>query len=274
MAQELIQVDVAKVIDERLPKVSRYLPRALKRWVARLVCQDEINTLLRAIYPAQGVEAASRALHELGITLDVEGEENIPPEGRFIFAANHPLGGLDGLALISLIGERYRGEIKFLVNDLLMAITPLKPVFLPVNKYGTQSRAGAAEIETEYDGSKQMITFPAGLCSRLNASGLVRDLEWKKFFVTRAARCRRDIIPVRVVAQNSRKFYRLARLRKRIGIKFNYEMLLLPSEMFAARGAQFKIVIGKPVSCDALDVSNAHREAQRIKDIVYRLDEN
>ena len=147
MSNEVIQIDVASVLQERLPKHYRWMPRFVVRWIERLICQDELNAILQSIGSQTGVDAARQALSDLNITLTVEGLENVPEGGRYIFASNHPLGGLDGLSLIKMLGEHYDGKIRFLVNDLLMAVKPLQNVFLPVNKYGKQSRDAVKDID-------------------------------------------------------------------------------------------------------------------------------
>ena len=165
-------------------------------------------------------------------------------------------------------------NIKFIVNDLLMAVKPLDNVFLPINKHGHQSRQSAQEIEEQYQSDRQMITFPAGLCSRKLKGGNIGDLEWKKFVVTHAVSSQRDIIPVYFDGQNSKKFYRMARWRERLGIKLNIEMVLLPGEMFKSSGSTYKVHFGKPVKWQSLNSRNARAEAARLRDMVYELKES
>ena len=162
MNDEPLVIDVDELVRQRLPRYYRFIPRWLTRWLERIIHQRELNEILQRMCGKDGVGAAHEALDYLDITTEVKHADRIPTEGRFIFVSNHPLGGLDGLSLIAFLGGRYKGAIRFLVNDLLMAVKPLQPVFLPVNKYGRQSRGRAAEIEAEYQGQKQMITFPAG----------------------------------------------------------------------------------------------------------------
>ena len=150
MKTEPLRIDVDSVIRQRLPRHYKYIPKWLIRWLERVIHQDGLNKILTDMGDSKGVEAADIALDDLNIKLRAIGEDNIPPEGRFIFASNHPLGGLDGMGLISLIGHRYNGEIKFIVNDLLMAVKPFDNVFMPVNKHGRQSRHSAQEIEEQY----------------------------------------------------------------------------------------------------------------------------
>ena len=177
MIGQPIKIDVDKVLKDRLPKHYKYIPRFVVRWLERTICQDRLNAILEKMAGKNSVDAATAALDELDITVNATGMDSLP-DGRFMFVSNHPLGGLDGLALISLLGNRYDKKIKFLVNDLLMAVEPLRGVFLPVNKYGSQSRAAATQIEEALKSDNQFITFPAGLCSRMQPDGSIADLPW------------------------------------------------------------------------------------------------
>lgn len=271
METEPLRIDVDSVIRQRLPRHYKFIPKWLIRWLERIIHQDGLNKILTDMGDKKGVEAADIALADFNIKMNAVGEENIPNEGRFIFASNHPLGGLDGMALISLIGHRYNGDIKFIVNDLLMAVKPFDNVFMPVNKHGRQSRVNAQEIEAQYQSDRQMITFPAGLCSRKLKGGIIGDLDWKKFVVTHAVSSKRDVIPVFFDGTNSKFFYRMARLRERLGIKLNIEMILLPGEMFKSSGSTFNVIFGKPISWQSLDARNARQEAARLREMVYDL---
>lgn len=269
-----MQLDLEAILRARLGRKMRYVPRILVKALERVICQDRLNTLLRNGYPKRGSAFCRSVLADLGITLDVRGMENIPPDGRFIFASNHPLGGLDGISLIAVLGEKYGDEnIKFLVNDMLMNVEPLADVFLPINKYGSQGRRAAAEISAAYAGQGQMVIFPAGLVSRLHDDGSIRDLKWHKAFVAKALESGRDIIPVRFEGLNRRRFYRLARWRKKLGVKVNIEQATLPSEVVAADGKQFTIIFGSPISVDELRRSGKSPAvlADEIKQRVYSL---
>ena len=266
-----MKIDVDKVLRERLPKHYRYIPRFAVRWLERTICQDRLNAILLKMAGKNSVDAATAALDEMDITVQATGLEKLPEGGRYMFVSNHPLGGLDGLALISLLGNRYDHKIKFLVNDLLMAVEPLRGVFLPVNKYGSQSRATAAQIEEALKSDNQFITFPAGLCSRMQPDGSIADLPWQKAAVVHAVNYERDIVPVFFDAANSRFFYRFAKWRKKLGIKFNIELVFLPKEMIKQSGSTLQVIIGEPISWNAIDVSHPKQEAARLRDIVYNI---
>ena len=270
MSCEPMRIDVDQVLRARLPRHYRYIPRFVVRWLERIICQEKLNAILVKMAGKNSVDAATAALDEMGITIESSGLERLP-EGRFMFVSNHPLGGLDGLALISLLGNRYDRKIKFMVNDLLMAVEPLRGVFLPVNKYGRQSRASATQIEEALAGDEQFITFPAGLCSRMQPDGTIADLPWQKAAVVHAVNYKRDIVPIYFDAVNSRFFYRFAKWRKRLGLKFNIELIFLPKEMIKKSGSTLRAVIGDPIPWDTLDGAHPKQEAARLREIVINM---
>ena len=270
MSSEPMRIDVDKVLRERLPKHYRYIPRFAVRWLERTICQDRLNAILQQMAGKNSVDAATAALQEMDITIQATGLEKLP-EGRYMFVSNHPLGGLDGLALISLLGNHYNRKIKFMVNDLLMAVEPLRGVFLPVNKYGRQSREAAADIEAALQSDNQFITFPAGLCSRMQPDGSIADLPWQKTAVVHAVNYQRDIVPVYFDARNSKFFYRFAKWRKKLGIKFNIELIFLPKEMIKQCGSTQRVIIGEPIPWQSLDTRAPKKQASNLRDIVYSM---
>lgn len=218
----------------------------------RVICQDDLNEMLRVAAPAEGSEFSRRILRHLNISVDVKGLDSIP-DGRYMFASNHPLGGLDGIALIAVLGGRYGDDgVRFLVNDLLMNVEPLRKVFLPVNKYGRQGREAALAINDALASGRQILQFPAGLVSRLQPDGSIDDLQWQKSFVAKAIEYDRKIVPVRFEALNSMRFYKVAKWRKKSGLKVNIEQALLPSEIMKSRGKRFRIIFGQPVDAREL----------------------
>lgn len=249
----LLQLDLRAIVRARLsPRARRLLPGFLFSPLERLVCQRQLNAVLRDAWPAEGCAFARRALELLGVSLRTEGLESLP-EGRYLFASNHPLGGLDGLALIAAIGSRFGDDnVRFPVNDLLMNVRPMEGVFVPVNKYSLQGRAEALGLGAVFASGNQVAIFPAGLVSRLGDDGRVADLEWKKTFAAKALESGRGVVPVRIEALNRRRFYRLARLRKKLGLKVNLEQALLPSELCHSQGMEILIRFGKPESAESL----------------------
>ena len=207
---------------------------------------------------------------DLGITVNTVHAERIPKEGYPIIAGNHPLGGPDGLALMGAVGK-FRKDIIFPVNDFLMHLPGLRSLFVPIDKVNKNKNIEA--LENAFAGENTLLYFPAGMCSRLQ-KGEIRDLEWKPTFVKKAVKYKRDIIPFYFEARNRKRFYHIANLRKRLGVKFNFEMALLPGEMFAQKGKTFTLVIGKPIPYTRFDGSHTAKEwAAMLHDYVYRLKE-
>ncbi len=274
--RKLLQLDIEEILKKRIPPAKqRLIPNFLYKSLASLIHQDDLNEILRVTFPSQGSEFSEKVLRHLDITLEVEGAENLPPlSQRVVFASNHPLGGLDGIALIAVLGKHYGDEnIRFMVNDLLMNVEPLSNVFLPINKYGSQARAAADAINKEYASDHQILVFPAGLVSRLQSDGKIHDLKWQKAFVQKAIEYDRDIVPIRFVALNRKRFYRLAKWRKKLGINVNIEQATLPAELCASRGKHFRIIIGKPLKISSLKTAGQTptQIAAAIRHLTYTL---
>lgn len=269
---QYITIDLDAVLRSKLPGHYRWIPRWLIRALERSVCQDRLNELLRSNAGRRGADFCRGVLSDLDITYSVTGEKNLPADSRVIIVSNHPLGGLDGLILIDCFTRIYGREVRFLVNDLLMAVEPLSDVFMPINKHGRQSRTGIATIDAVLASDMPVIIFPAGLCSRRGKGGKVADLEWQKMFVNKAIESRRTVIPVRFSGENSKFFYKFAKWRKRIGIKLNIEMIRLPKEMLRASGSSFSLTIGRPIGWETLQGGRyAREEACAIRNTVYSL---
>lgn len=270
-----IRIDVGGVLASRLGGKARFVPRFLVRWLEKLICQDQLNQLLESNYPLRGAEFCDGVLCDLDVTIDIRNENLLPKNPRCIIVSNHPLGGLDGMSMISWLSRHYNRPVRFVVNDLLMAVEPLTDCFVPVNKHGRQSRSSLGSLEEALAGDGPVVIYPAGLCSRLGDDGVVADLAWNKMFVTKAIESRRDIVPVHFDGHNSPSFYRWARIRQRLGIKFNFEMLLLPREVFRSRGKTFTITCGTPVPWQSLEGgAKAASTAAQLRRQVYALPTN
>jgi putative hemolysin len=264
------RIDVEQLIRQKKPGIYRILPAFIIRYIKRVIHQDDLNFILSEQEDLDGLEFINGALDIMQISHSAEGQENIPDKGRFIFVANHPLGGLDGMVFIREVEKKFT-DLKFPVNDLLFNIQNLRSIFLPINKLGGQARESVQQIDDAYRSDSQILYFPAGLCSR-KISGKIIDLEWKKHFISKAIQHKRDIIPVYFSGRNSDFFYNLANIRKFFRIKINIEMFYLFDEMFMQKDKRIKMVFGKPISYMIFDKSLSHQEwANRVKEIVYTL---
>lgn len=270
----MMQIDIDRVLRERIPGYYRYLPGRFVKWLEGVICQKGLNELLSHNGDMQGADFARGVINDLGVTYSLKGTIPRPDNPRVILASNHPLGGLDGLVLATVAAEIFpgRGVTKFIVNDLLEFVEPLRPIFLGVNKHGAQSREKAERIEEAFAGPDPMVMFPAGLVSRRGKGGVVADLAWHKMAVVKAISSHRDIIPVHFSGKNSEFFYKFARLRTRLGIPVNLEMARLPREVFLSRGAHFTITFGSPIPWETLrGGKEAAAQAEAIRNIVYDL---
>lgn len=267
-----IKIDVGQVLASRLGRRARFVPGFMVRALERLICQDQLNDMLSYAYPRRGAEFCSAVLDRLGVTVDVCHADRLPADGRCIFASNHPLGGLDGMAMIAWLSRHYGSHVNFVVNDLLMAVEPLTDCFVPVNKHGAQSRATARSLDAILAGPEPVIVYPAGLCSRRQPDGTIADRRWNKMFVNKAIASHRDIVPIFFDGTNSDSFYRAAARRERLGIKFNIEMILLPREVFRQAGRCFTVSCGEPVAWQSLaGGADAAATAEALRKKVYDL---
>jgi putative hemolysin len=270
---ENFRIDIDKVLESKMGEKSRYVPGFLSRWLKKIVHQEEINAFIEQEGDKQGVEWIEDCLAYLDTKVRVEGEENLPAatDACYTFVSNHPLGGLDGLALGAVLGRRYEGKVKYLVNDLLMNLRGLAPLFVPINKTGRQGRNFPAMVEAAFGSDNHIIMFPAGLCSR-RIKGEITDLEWKKTFITKSVQTQRDVVPIYFEGRNSDFFYNLANICKALGIKFNIAMLFLADELFKNQHNTFTVRIGKPISWQTFDASKTPSEwAQYVKAEVYKM---
>ena len=270
---KVFKIDIDQVLRDKAGAKARYVPRFVVRWLKHIVHQDEVNGFIEQEGDKQGVPWLKDAINFLGATLVVEGRENLPaPDARpCTFVSNHPLGGLDGVALGAILGEQYDGRIKYLVNDLLMNLHGLAPLCIPINKVGSQSRQFPAMVEAGSKSDDHIIMFPAGLCSRRH-NGIIHDIPWAKTFITKSVQTERDVVPIHFGGRNSNRFYRLANWSKALGIKFNIAMLFLADEMFRNRNQTFTVKIGKPIPWQTFDRSRSPQDwAAHVEDLVYKL---
>jgi len=262
-------IDIENVVRNKNERLAKWLPGFVINFIKRVVHEDDINGIMSRIGHTEGLEFVDGTLKELGVTVHTKGTENIPKKGGVILAANHPLGGLDGMAFMKAVGE-VRTDFQFLVNDILLNIKNLAPLFVPVNKLGANPRLASKIIEESYSKDIAILVFPAGLVSR-KLSGEVADLEWKKSFIARSIKYQKDIVPVHIEGENSSFFYNLARVRERLGLK-NIEMMLLPREMFKQKGHTLTVTFGKPIPWTSFDKSKPlNHWAAEIREKVYAL---
>ena len=268
--QDLPLINVRKVFHDKNPKMARWIPGFLFRFFEKLIRQEDLNRILTKAKGLKGVDFARCCFDDIGVTIVSKNIQYVPQTGRLILAANHPLGGLDGMGYISEV-HKIRPDVKFLVNDILMNVKPLQNVFLGVNKLGTNAKRSLLAVERQFASDGATLIFPAGMVSR-DQGGKIFDLKWNKSFITKSVKYQTDIIPTFVEASNSKRFYNIAKWRKRLGIKLNIEMLLLPSEMFHQKGKTITIHFGKPIPAYLIkNIGEHHKIANAMRHFVYTL---
>jgi putative hemolysin len=263
-------IDIRASAGSKNPNLLKWVPKFVWNWLAGFIHEKELNDILIRGSRMSGLEFSQFSLDYLGAALQVSGLEHIPSENPCIVAANHPLGGLDGLALIAAIGKK-RTDSKIIVNDLLLAVEPMKEHFIGVNKFGQSARQQLKEIEVEYAKPQVMALFPSGYVSRV-VDGKIQDIQWTKAFISKAKQYNKPIIPCFIEGQNSPRFYRIAVWRKRLGIKANLEMFTLPDEMTKQKGKTIHIRFGPAILPEQFDKQQSDQQwADKVRDYVYTL---
>ncbi len=265
-------IDVEQIIREKKPRLAKFLPGFILRYIKKKIHEDQVNECLWMNRNKFGFEFNEACLKFAGATVTWQGLENIPESGGAIIAANHPLGGLDGMALIHAVRQK-RKDSRFIVNDILTNMKNFGDLFIGVNKVGASAQETLRAVDALYESSGVVIIFPAGLVSR-KQDGVVKDLVWKKSFITKAIQHNKPVIPVFIGGKNSKFFYNFAMWRKRLGIKVNLEMFFLVDEMIKQKNQSIHIKFGAPIYPESMEKPRPRTHlqyAQEIKEIVYKM---
>ena len=265
-----LHIDVRKLIGDKNPGLLKKLPGFAISYLERIIHQKEINSFLAKKGHLKNHEFCEAVVDYLKIQPEFHGIERIPKTGPVILVLNHPLGGVDGVAFIAAM-KNHRPDLVFLVNDLLLNIVPLRDLFVGVNKHGKNRSETRDTIAKMFNSDKAICIFPAGLVSR-KQQGVIKDLEWKRTFVTYAKTTGHPIIPIHIEGKLSRFFYGLHRLRTWLGIKTTLEMLYLADELYKQRGKKIVFTVGDPIFLSN-DEKNKDEQgiAQEIKEQLYNI---
>ncbi|WP_297483994.1 lysophospholipid acyltransferase family protein [Sulfurimonas sp.] len=235
-------LDVEKMIQEKYPKLrnNKIIKSAISKFSDSVIHQDEINKFLKRNKHLAPLEFVEHVLDEMQFNYLVSDKylENIPTEGRVVIIANHPLGALDALALIKLISS-VRKDVKIIANDFLNTLTPLRPILLDINNFkNKQSKESINNIYDALNSEEVVIIFPSGEVSRATPTG-IKDKKWHKGFLKFAKRSNSPILPVFIGGKNSKIFYSVSALNKKLS------MLLLSNEMFKQKNKSIEIIVGE-----------------------------
>lgn len=239
-------LDVEHFVQERYPQLLLRRPLLAKPLLTalRLLFHEKEIRQFGANYPhLKGFDFVEQVLDYFDFSYRLRDRERhrIPARGRIVIAANHPIGSLDGLALLQLVRE-IRPDVKVVANDLLTAIEPLGNLLLPVdNMGGNTPRQNLRALGEFLESEGALIFFPAGEVSRFGAKG-VRDGRWRTGFLRVAASARAPILPVFIDGRNSTFFYALSFLARPLST------LWLVREMFKQAKRCVDVRIGEPIS--------------------------
>ncbi len=236
-------VDVENEIKKKFPKIdldSSFINKSLIKIAKKVVHEKSINEFLKNNSHKKGFEFVDAVLDnfDFDYTVSSNDMQNIPSSGKVVIIANHPLGGLDALCLLKLVGK-VRKDVKIVANDFLAGIEALSSLFVPIDNY--KKRQSKKDIKAIYDtlnSDQAIIIFPAGEVSRATAKG-IKDPAWNKGFLNFAQHCNAPILPILVDGKNSKLFYTISILNK------TFSTLLLSNEMFKKKSKKISIKIGE-----------------------------
>jgi putative hemolysin len=220
----------------------------------RALALSSLNRLYAGLAMENGGRGfAERALQALGIGYQVpDGElSGVPARGPLVVVSNHPLGGADGLVLLSLL-RRVRPDVRVLGNFLLDRIPEMRPDLFPVDPFGgdgagARSRAGLRGAVRWVRGGGALIVFPAGEVSRLSLrEGRVADPPWDRTAGRLALLCRAPVLPIFLAGRNGPLFQVAGLLHPRL------RTALLPRALLDLRGRTVQARLGTPIRPERL----------------------
>lgn len=265
-------IDIEKIFKEKNPGAYKWTPKFLINYIKGVVHESDINRFENANHDKFEFDYLDAALAEVNAKITYAGLENVPKSGACIIASNHPLGGIDGMALLQIVGK-VRTDLSFLVNDMLTKLVNFGRLFVPVNKVGATSGQNLRRIDEVYASDGVTMIFPAGLVSR-KVEGKIQDLKWNRSFIKKAVQYQQPVVPVLVDGRLSPFFYRFSSFRKSIGIKANIEMLYLVNELYKLKNNATHITFGKAIPSAIFDKSKSYDEwAELMRQFVYQLKE-
>lgn len=264
-------VDIDAIVSSGKSKLLNSLPRFIINKLKKIIRQEDLNKIHSKYWDKVGFEYVIGLIKEFDVKLKYIGLDDIPKNGRYIFVANHPQGGLDAISYLYTI-HNHQGDVISPSNEIFEYIPNLAPFIIGVNVFGKSNKEKARIIKDAFESDKPIMIFPAGEVSRRNKKGIIEDNVWQKAFISKAIETKRDIVPCHISGRNSEKFYRISKWRKFFGIKTFIETMYLPDEMLKQCGSEITFTFGEPISYKTLDKSKSHSQwAAEIRNLVYKL---
>jgi len=239
-------INIEKEILNKFPNLSTKTPmlqKSLFKIAQKLVHEDKINEFLEKHSHLKGFEFVEAVLDyfKFDFSYSSKDRENIPSSGKVVIISNHPLGALDALCLLKLVGS-VRKDVRIVANDFLAGIDSLNSLFIKIDNFKTkQSKENIKKIYTALENEEAVIIFPAGEVSRVSPTG-IKDGKWQKGFLKFAQRTKSPILPILVNAKNSKTFYTVSILNK------TFSTILLSDEMFKQRDKNVTVKVGKLIA--------------------------
>lgn len=222
-------------------------------------------------------------LHQLAVYLKIRthatGVEHLPKEGSAIIVSNHPGKG-DVIALLrTLIVKHKRQDVVALANRLV-AVRGMAEHVIPVNTLAPRGKKVPYElVEQAVQEGKMVVFFPYGKNSRYTPEGELQDLVWRPSFLKLAMKFNVPVIIVNISGtQNSALFYRVAKIRERIGWLRNVPLEnFFQLREFVTAEADVQVTFTRPVSPTFLHThvktsADEQRMAELMRRFCYRID--
>ena len=139
-------IDLEQLFRSKNPGLLRVMPRFALRYLKKIIHEEDVNAFMHANKEVDAFTFSENVINKFNIRVIGKGLENVPKEGGYVFCCNHPLGGLDAMALVTLM-RPIRKDIRFVVNDLLLHLSNLKEIFTGVNKHGKTTGASLKHVD-------------------------------------------------------------------------------------------------------------------------------
>jgi len=252
--------------------IVRNLPRWLTAAVSKFLYEKEFNAALDLNRDRFGFDWVNGMLEWFNIRVEADHCENVRDCGRAVFVPNHTIGGLDGMAVLSVIGKYHRAA-KSLSSDFLMAIPNVASFIIPVSTSANKTRDFLGKVEKLYASDEQVLCFAAGRVSRRTKNGIA-DVPWTKGFIAKSVLHGRAVVPVYIDTLNRPSFYRYQGVRAAVKrfTGLSTERFFILREQYHQRNAVFRMNFGKPIPSAVFNERRTADEwAQRVRAHVYRM---
>jgi putative hemolysin len=269
------QINIKSLIEEKSPgffgKYPNFVSNMILAFLNKILHVKDINKFNEKNKDLKDFDFIDELFKYLNFKFHISKSDllKIPQSGKLIIVSNHPLGGLDGLALLRAV-SLVRKDVRIVVNDLLLNVTNISDLFLPYDLYSVKTqKSNIKKIEEDLDNNRCVMFFPAAVVSRLSSKG-IQDKKWQKGAIRLAHKYKSSILPIYVDGRNSILFYLLAKINDRLGT------FLLPHELFNKTDYTLNLKVGNIIPYQSFKNSKLHESKQNelLREHVYNLKDN